>query len=326
MKKSQLAVLENDLNFLISHPTRRRTFLAALPFLLASCASKTQHRHREGDNAGQEVALTPAEERKMTAEYMTQMTKEYPPHQNQEAQNYINNIGQKIVQANKLHNNPYSYNFTLVDVKNVNAFALPAGTVFVTAPLFKMAETEAELAGVIGHEIGHITARHTAERMHQAKKDQSKSLIYGIGGALLGGAAGVGLGKLVCKKEDRDCLRRVALYSAAAGAGGGLLIQKFAFMANSREDEMEADRIGFKTALNAGYHKDHVGTFYAKLLTMEQEYKKNQNQMLATFTDAMSTHPPSHERVNQMNQMAATTPVKSGIISGKDFERIKKNI
>ncbi|PJB52999.1 MAG: hypothetical protein CO099_09580, partial [Bdellovibrio sp. CG_4_9_14_3_um_filter_39_7] len=183
---------------------------------------------------------------------------------------------------------------------------------------------EAELAGVVGHEIGHVKARHTAERMAQAKKEQSKSLLFGAAGALLGGAAGFGLGKMLCSKQDRECLARAALYGAGAGVAGGLLIQKFGFMANSREDEMEADRIGFRVAYKAGYDKDHVGLFYDRLLEMERDYKKSQNKMLASFTDAMSTHPPSQERVNQMRQMAAEVKNIGTTVSTKQFEKIQR--
>ncbi len=320
-----LIKLEHELQSLMSRKSGRRAFLQAMPLLLAGCATAptTADRHREGDNTGQQTSLSYDDERKMTAEYLAEMKKEYPPHKDREVQVYIEELGQKIVQANKLHKNPYTYNFTVCDVKNVNAFALPAGTVFVTAPLIAMAQSEAELAGVVGHEIGHIQARHTAERMEAQKKSQSKSLLYGIGGAILGGAAGVGLAQLLCKKEDKECLRRIALYGAAAGAGGGLLIQKFGFMANSREDEMEADRIGFRTSLAAGYDKDHIGLFYNRLLEMEKQYQSSQSPLLAPLTDAMSTHPPSRERVLQMEQMARETKAAKGLVSSKKFERIR---
>jgi beta-barrel assembly-enhancing protease len=318
-------LLQGELNKMTATRRGRRVFLKSLPFLLAGCstAPKNADRHREGDNTGQETRLTFEDEKRMTEEYLPQMKKEYPAHRNGEVQRYIENLGQKVVRANGLHQNPYQYNFTVCDVKNVNAFALPAGTVFVTAPLIAMSESEAELAGVIGHEIGHIQARHTAERLELAEKEKGKSLLFGIGGAILGGAAGVGLSRVLCSREDRECMRRIALYGAAAGAGGGLLIQKFGFMANSREDEMEADRIGFKTSLMAGYDKDHVGRFYNRLLEMERQYQQNQNALLAPLTDAMSTHPPSRERVLQMEQMAREATTPKGVVSSKDFERVR---
>jgi predicted Zn-dependent protease len=319
--------LEKALQELTSTSMGRRVFLQAVPLLLAgACATKSnKERLREGDNRGQKTAMTPADEKKMTAEVLPKMRKDYPAIQNNELQSYINSLGQKVVRANNLNNNPYTYSFTAVDVNYVNAFALPAGTVMVTAPLITMAETEAELVGVIGHEIGHIKARHTAERMEAAKAAEKKTLLYGAVGGLLGGAAGFGLGRMLCKPKDNECLQKAALYGAAAGAGGGLLIQKYAFMANSREDEMEADRIGFRTSVTAGYHRDHVGTFYSKLLEMEKKAKGDGNKLLASLTDAMSTHPPSEGRVQQMKQMASVEPLKTGaIVSTTQFEKMKK--
>ena len=313
--------LEKSLKELISTSSGRRSFLKAMPLLLAACATGPKTRYREGDNTGQAAALTVAEERKMTAQVLPKMRKDYPKLRDPQMQRYISDLGQKIVRANNLGGNPYNYNFSVVDVNYVNAFALPAGTVFVTTPLIAMADTEAELAGVVGHEIGHIKARHSAERMYAAKKAQKKSWIYALGGGLAGAALGFGVGKLVCPPKDNECLARAATYGGAAGAGGGLLIQRYGFMANSREDEMEADRIGFRTSVKAGYHKDYVGRFYAKLLKMEEGRKKG-GGFMASFADALSTHPPSRERVVQMNQMASESSGK-GLVSKNDFSQIR---
>lgn len=324
-EENALKELEQHLVQLTSTSIGRRTFLLSVPLLLAACASKDKSRYREGDNSGQATTMTVQDEIKMTQEVLPQMKKEYPAIQNKDLQNYISKLGNKIVDANALRGNPYQYNFTVVGVNYVNAFALPAGTVFVTAPLIAMADTEAELAGVIGHEIGHIKARHTAERMDAAKKAQNKTILFGAAGGVLGGAAGFGLGKLLCPPKDKECLAKATVAGAAAGAGGGLLIQKFAFMANSREDEMEADRIGFKTALNAGYDKDQIGLFYNKLLEMEKQHKGKDNPLMASLSDAMSTHPPSEERVAQMNQMSQEAINKVGAkASSKEFSEMKE--
>jgi predicted Zn-dependent protease len=322
---SNLQELEKSLIQLNSTQSGRRLFMQSLPLLLAGCATTNKTRYREGNNSGQSSDFSPADERRMTREYLPKMRKEYPAFKNSFAQGYLTGVGQKIVNANGLHNNPYQYNFTLVKSPQINAFALPAGEVFVTTGLVNAADSEAELAGVLGHEVGHIQARHTAERMTKAKKDETKNMLFGIGGAILGGAAGYALGKKLCSKEDRECLRRVSLYGAAAGGAGGLLIQKFAFMANSREDEMEADRIGFKTSLAAGYDKNTIGLFYNKLLTMEQKHKRG-NKFARKFADALSTHPPSIERVRQMKQMAASAPVGRGVVNTRDFSRLKRMV
>ncbi len=315
-----------NLQHLTSTPFGRRFFLTSLPFLMVSCASSSRHRHREGDNTGQATSLSPKDEEAMAKEYLPKMKKEYPTYKNTYVQRYLKDLGQGIVQSNNLSGNPYHYTFEVVESQHINAFALPAGTVFVTRPLVKMAETEAELAGVVGHEVGHIQARHTAERIETAKREQKKSLFYGLGGALVGGVAGFGLGKLICKKQDRPCLERIASYGVLAGSAGGLLIQKFAFMANSREDEMEADRIGFRTAVKAGHHPNYVGNFYEKLLQMEQQHKQKKNSVAKAFVDAMSTHPPSQERVVQMNEMKRDISVKKGKITSPSFQKIKKLI
>jgi predicted Zn-dependent protease len=184
-----------------------------------------------------------------------------------------------------------------------------------------MAESEAELAGVIGHEIGHIQARHTAERIYQAQK--KSNTWYAVGGGLVGGILGYSAGKLLCQPRDKKCLQQAAMLGAGAGAGGVLLIQKYQFMANSREDEMEADRIGFRTSVRAGYDPVHVGLFYEKLLKMEETGKKEASPIMASLADAMSTHPPSKERVQQMRELAKVE-AKSGLVTTEDFSNIRK--
>lgn len=294
---------------------------------LSSCAT-TSDRYREGDNRGQATDITVQDEIKMTREILPEMRKQYPPVRDPALQAYVSSIGRKLVRASNLEGRPYHYNFTVVDVGYVNAFALPAGTVFVTAPLIAMANSEAELAGVIGHEIGHIMARHTAERMDRQKKGRTKSILYSVFGGIAGGAAGYGAGKLLCKKGDKKCLAKATLAGGAVGVGGSLLIQKYRFMQNSQEDEMEADRIGFKIATKAGYSKDHVGKFYENLLKMEKQHGGNKNSgFMKSLADAMSTHPPSENRVRQMNQMAAGAPGSGrATVSTRGFTSAKRKV
>ncbi len=302
----------------------RRDFLASMGVLLSSCANAPKTRYREGDNSGQEILLNPLEEQHLTEEVLPQMRKDYPPMNDPEVQSYLTNLGQKIVSTSNLANHPYQYNFTAVNVNSVNAFALPAGTIFVTVPLIAMAETEAELAGVVGHEIGHVLARHAAERITKAKREQGNTFLYAIGGALGGAALGYGVGRLICPSKDEACVRKASELGSYAGVLSGILIQKYAFMANSREDELEADRIGFKTALAAGYDKDHIGTFYSRLLKMEQNNQGTQSPLLANISDALSTHPPSQERVKQMTELAGHSENKpKSLVSSREFDQIK---
>ena len=300
--------------------------IAAL-FLNACASAGKADRKREGDNRGQETQMTPQDEAKMTQEVLPQMQKDYPALNNPALQKYISELGKKLLKASDLEGKPYHYNFTVVDVDYVNAFALPAGTVFVTAPLIAMAENEAELSGVIGHEIGHVIARHTAERMEKAKKEQTGNILTAAGVGILGGVAGYALGSKLCKQGDKMCMAKAALGGAALGAGGTLLVQKYFFMKNGREDEMEADRIGFRIATKAGYDKNAVGTFYEKLLQMEKARQGgSENAAMKFVADAMSTHPPSDERVVQMKQMASESPLSKGTVDTRSFEASKKEV
>jgi predicted Zn-dependent protease len=299
--------------------------LLLLSFFLASCSTtKTSDRYREGDNKGQVADLTVEQEKQLTKEALVEMKKDFPPVRSQELQNYIERLGQKIVQANKLHNAPYTYQFTAVDSAQVNAFALPAGSIFITAPIIAMADTEAEIAGVLGHEIGHVVARHTAERMYVAKKEQKKSILFGGLGAALGGTAGYFLGKKLCPPDDKECLAKVTLYGAGGGAVAGLMVQKYGFMKNSQEDELESDRVGFRYAVKAGYDKKYVGDFYSKLLALEKQSKKNQNAMMSSLADAMSSHPPSNSRVEQAEEMKRIIKDNGNLSTTDEFLRMKK--
>ena len=301
------------------------TIFIILLLTLTSCAPTNSSRYREGSNVGQETGMTVKDEERLTKEAMPKMQKDYPAAKNQELQQYISRLGMKIVRANKLEGNPYHYDFTVVDVAQVNAFAMPAGKVFVTAPLIAMASNEAELAGVVSHEIGHVVARHAAERMYIMEKENDNTWLFAAGGAVIGAAAGIGIGLLLCDKNDSSCLAEAALIGGAVGVGGGLLAQKYKFLVNSREDEMEADRIGFKLAVGAGYDKDQVGRFYEKLLNVEKKGSTGGDPITKSLSDALSTHPPSEERVQQMKEMAKKSPsVKNAIINTAEFNRNKQ--
>jgi predicted Zn-dependent protease len=307
-------------------PVRKNIVLLVLLLsaFVVSCAPTNSSRYREGSNVGQEASMTVQDEQRLTEEALPKMKEEYPPAKSPELQKYVSALGTKIVKANNLEGNPYHYEFTVVDVVDVNAFAMPAGKIFVTAPLIAMASTEAELAGVVAHEVGHVVARHSAERMYAMEKAQKKTWIYAAGGAVLGAALGYGLGTVLCDEGDTACRTKAVLLGGAVGGGGGLLAQKYTFLVNSREDEMEADRIGFKVAVGAGYDKDQVGAFYEKLLDREKQTKQSGNAVVKSLADAMSTHPPSEERVKQMHELAASNPANKGFVNTPEFKRAQQ--
>lgn len=143
---------------------------------------------------------------------------------------YVNSIGQRLAQASDRPNIPYT--FQIVQDNRINAFATAGGYVYATTGLIKAAENEAQLASVLGHEVGHIASRHSIEQMREATLAQG-----------LAGAAGL----------DRNI---------AVNIGVDLALRRPA----SRRDEYEADERGFNTLGRAGYAQSAMVEFMKKLV------------------------------------------------------------
>jgi beta-barrel assembly-enhancing protease len=150
--------------------------------------------------------------------------------QNERAARAVEGVGQRIVQNSKAGQSPYRFEFHLLDDnKTVNAFALPGGQIFVTEALARRLNTEGELAGVLGHEIGHVVGRHGAE--HIAKQQ----LAQGLTGAAV----------LAAYDPNNPSSQQKA---AIALLIGNLINMKF-----GRDDELESDRLGVRFMAEAGY-------------------------------------------------------------------------
>jgi beta-barrel assembly-enhancing protease len=181
-----------------------------------------------------------------------------------ELNRYVDQIGQRLATNSARPNLPYT--FQIVDDKSVNAFATMGGFVYVHAGLLKLADNEAELASVMGHEIGHITARHALKQMKEA------ALKRGIAGA-------AGLSN-----------------NTAVAIGVELAISR----PNSRKDEFEADQLGLKTLMKAGYAPAAMPAFMSKLTTQRS---------VPTF---LSTHPATGDRVIRLNQAINPATARQG--------------
>jgi predicted Zn-dependent protease len=145
------------------------------------------------------------------------------------AQALVESVGRKLIQSGPGSKTTYQYSFHLLrDPQTVNAFALPGGPVFITRALFDRLQNEAQLAGVLGHEIGHVLERHSAEHMARSQLAQS----------VVGATA-------VATSDDRG--REQMAYMAAAFAA------QMAQLRYGRKDELEADRWGVKNMSGAGY-------------------------------------------------------------------------
>lgn len=144
-------------------------------------------------------------------------------------QRYIDQVGQRVIQQSSASQSPYPFEFHLLrDPRVVNAFALPGGQVFITAALLARLNTEAQLAGVLGHEAGHVVARHGAE--HLAKQQLSVALINAVG---------------ISASDTPERGRQAAVIAQA--------VNQVISLRYGREDELESDRLGFQFMTEADY-------------------------------------------------------------------------
>jgi predicted Zn-dependent protease len=187
--------------------------------LFKKCAN-TQENPYTGTS--QVISMDPEQEIAIGLQNAPQMAQEYGGlYQDTRAQSYVDMVGQKLVASSVASNSPYKYDFHLLaDPETINAFALPGGQIFITYALYSQLENEDQLAGVLGHEIGHVLGRHSAERIAESEFWQTVSQ---------GASVGADAGGLV------------------AGIGQNILL------GNGRGDELESDDLGVRFMIKAGY-------------------------------------------------------------------------
>ena len=148
--------------------------IAAIMAGFALCKYYSSSQMNEITGEKQHISITPEQEIALGIESTPTMIQQFGGlHPDEDAQRLVKEIGQKIVNNSVAKNTPYQYDFHLLaDPNTVNAFALPGGQVFITAALFERLQDEDQLAGVFGHEIGHVIARHGAERIAKMELTQ----------------------------------------------------------------------------------------------------------------------------------------------------------
>ncbi len=211
--------------------TRGRLILAAIVLLvgLAGYYFGTQENPITGES--QRVGLTPQEEVTLGYNTAPQMIQEMggAVAASDPRQQRINRLAQRLLATDpRLADSPYRFSFTLLDdPQTINAFALPGGPIFITTALYDRLENEAQLAGVLGHEIGHVIHRHSAERMAQARLGQSLAIAAGIG------VSGEG-------------------NSGQMAAAAAQMVAQMKILQYGREDELESDAQGLDMLAKAG--------------------------------------------------------------------------
>ena len=170
----------------------------------------------------QTISMTADREIKIGLASAPQMAQQHGGlHPNNQYQAFIDDVGNKLVRNSIAKETPYKYQFHLLsDSKTINAFALPGGQIFITYALFSKLENESQLAGVLGHEIGHVLGRHSAERIAESEYWQGLATAGSVGGDIGGLVGGIGQQTL---------------------------------LTNGRDDELESDELGVKFMIQSGY-------------------------------------------------------------------------
>ena len=222
-----------------------------------------------GDVASNELSL--ATEKKIGQKIMDEIRwREASYLDDPDVENYLNQLGARLVAVG---NDPgMGFQFFAIDDMSINAFAMPGGYIGVHAGLLLAAQTESELAGVLAHEISHVTQRHIARQVYQSKQLSMASMVA------------MGLSLLAARSSPQGTMAAISTTQA------GAISAQLAF---SRDFERESDRLGFEMLRRAGYDVRGMSTFFGRLQQSTRQYENN-------ATAYLRTHPLSGERMSDM--------------------------
>lgn len=212
----------------------------------------------------QHINIEPDQEIMMGLQSRDGMAQEFGGlYPDQQLQELVDRVGQRLVQYSVARETPYQYDFHLLrDPNTINAFALPGGQVFITYGLLSKLSSEDQLAGVLGHEIGHVIGRHSAERI--AKQELTGGIINGV---------------LVGSDGSQGAAQTAAMI-------GNMVNMKY-----GREDELESDDLGVKIMMDAGYNPEEL------IGVMEILKAASGGQRVPEF---QSTHPDPENRIEKI--------------------------
>lgn len=267
-----------------------RLFSPAAVLLLCSCVSEpsaiTGQKKSYGYSWEQEL--------KLGAEADKELTREMGLYDDPKIQAYVEQVGRRVLQTSDLREatTPEMYRdtqftFRVMNSPVVNAFALPGGYVYVTRGLLAHVQNEAQLAVVLGHEIAHVAARHSAQ---QARRTQISQI---------GLIAGAILGQQVLGDKGGDVGSLMNMGSQAL---------ELVLMRYSREAEHESDTLGVTYAKRAGYAAEESAKFFQ---TLQQLSQAERQKAVPTW---QSTHPDPGDRAQRVVQLAASVPLAAGAV------------
>lgn len=218
-----------------------------------------------------------------------EIRRQTPEVRDPQVREYVSALGRRL--AAHASGAEYPYSFSTADYRELNAFALPGGPIWINRGILAQADTEAQVAGVLAHEIAHVARRHSAQ---QLTKGTVASGLLGLLGAIVGND-GAG----------------AAAARVAAGVTANTFMLKF-----SRDDEREADREGVTILARAGY--DTRGMLEFMQVLAQQSGRGGAAEFL-------STHPAPASRVQELEQLVSQTP-SGGRRSSAEFERMQQRL
>jgi beta-barrel assembly-enhancing protease len=236
-----------------------------------------------------DTGVSKAEQEKLGRQAMAEVYKQMPvlPDSSPETQ-YVRQLGQKLVSVIPSEYS-WPYEFHVIQQKEINAFALPGGPIFINVGTITAAQNEAQLAGVMAHEMSHVYMQHSIKQM---KKNTVPSLLAGLGqiaGHMIGGVGG-------------------ALASVGGQLGGGMLSMKY-----SRADEAQADHVGAIIMYKADYNPKAMADFFQQLA-----------QQGGSPPQLLSDHPNPGNREQAIDEEIAGWPPKNYQTNSAAFQRAKQ--
>jgi predicted Zn-dependent protease len=241
--------------------------------------------------------LSPAQERKLGEAIIRQVRASGAYMNDPEVNDYLNELGQRLVAAGKDKNQDFEF-FAVPD-SSINAFALPGGYVGVHTGLILLTQSESELAGVLAHEISHVTQHHMA-RMIAGQRDSLLMTLAGLALAILASrAGGSSSGEMT---------------SGAIAASQALAMQNQ--LNFTRENEYEADRIGFQRLDASGFDTSGMATF------MERLQRSTRFLDNGTMSSYLRTHPVTYERIAEAQARAYDRPYRQ-VADSLDFHMVR---
>lgn len=254
-----------------------KIFLSAL---MVSCLFLSSCSTNSATGEKQFTGFMPeASEQRIGAQEHAKILKQYGVVEDESIKAMVNEIGNRLVPHTERAN--VKYTFTVLDTPDVNAFALPGGFIYVTRGLLALANSEAEVAAVVGHEIGHVTARHSAERY-------SQSVVTGLGATVL-----------AVLLDDQNASR-------ALGLGSTLYLTSY-----SRGQEHQADELGIRYTHRAEYDPKGMSDFLSALERNSALRNKELGIHASDMPSYFSTHPVTGERIAKTSAQAQNIDVSA---------------